>query len=370
MTQPRHGSTLRTEWFLAVSVGAAALFLFFGNSIWSQLHHWPVLVLAFGSLFAAVLGSALSVIRHAEHLADMLGDPFGTLILTFSVIVIEITSITSVMLHGDANPTLARDTLFAVVMIILNGMVGLTLLIGGWRHGEQFHNLQGANVYLCASIPLLVFGLVMPDFTLSTSGPTLSRSQQIFLILASVGIYLIFLRLQTGRLRTYFSSESIEVTEERLAASRKDVLRSAALLVAYLVPALILEHEMSHPIDHLTETLGAPPAIGGVFIAVLVAMPEAIGAVRAALHNQLQRAVNIFLGSVLSTIGLTIPAMIVIGEMTGQQLILGVQHTDLVLLLLTIAVSIVTFSSGRTNVLQGAVHLMIFFAYLLFIFQD
>lgn len=367
--RPRFIAAVGKEWSLGFSLTAVVVFLLFGDAIWLRMEHWPVLVLAFGALFAAVLCASLAVIRHAEHLAELLGDPYGTLILTLSVTVIEITSISSVMLHGQANPTLTRDTLFAVVMIIMNGMVGLALLSGGLRHGEQTHNLQGANVYLSAAMPMLVFSLVLPDFTQTTGGATLSRVQQVFLVLACVGLYAIFLRVQTGRHRHYFSLEVVPESGVRPRLAMRDIAFPAVMLVAHLIPALILAHEMSHPIDHLIETLNAPAAIGGVLIAVLVALPEAMGAVRAALANQLQRSVNIFLGSILSTIGLTIPAMVIISELTGQQLILGVQRTDLVLLLLTLAVSIVTFASGRTNVIQGAVHLTIFAAYLLLIFQ-
>ncbi|WP_077002901.1 calcium:proton antiporter [Variovorax sp. KK3] len=368
MSVPRpRNRPLAREWPLAVSIAAAAFFLLFGDAIWPRMVHWPVLVLAFGTLFAAVVNASLAVIRHAERLAEMLGDPYGTLILTLSVTLIEITSISSVMLHGDSNPTLTRDTLFAVVMIIMNGMVGLALLAGGWRHGEQMHNLQGANVYLSAAIPMLVFGLVLPGFTRPSAGPALSIAMQAFIVIVSVGLYLVFLRVQMGRHRHYFSAE--ETGAGRHGHAKPEIVLCALKLAANLVPALLLAHEMSHPIDHLIETLNAPAAVGGVLIAILVALPEGMGAVRAALGNQLQRSVNISLGSMLSTVGLTIPAMVVIGALIGQPPVLGVQGADLVLLALTLAVSIVTFSSGRTNVIQGAVHLTVFFAYLVLIFQ-
>ncbi len=362
---------VRQEWFLAVSATTCALFLLFGDSVWSRLSTWPVLVIVFAWLFATILGSALAVVRHADHLAELLGEPYGTLILTLSVTVIEVTSISAVMLHGDSNPTLARDTLFAVVMIILNGMVGLSLLIGGWRHREQVHNLQGANTYLGAAIPLIVLSLVLPNFTQTTNGPTLSFAQQMFLVLVSVGLYATFLAVQTGRHRNYFAlSNGDEPRAHAAPSQRRAIAAPSILLVANLVPALFLAEKLSHPIDHLIETLNAPAAVGGVILAVLVATPEALGAIRAALANQLQRSVNIFLGSVLSTIGLTIPAMVVISELTGQSLVLGVQHADLVMLVLTLVVSMVTFASGRTNIIQGVVHLILFAAYVLLIFRD
>ncbi len=363
-------AVLRRERFIVLSLATCAAFLVFGDAIWARMDRWPFLVLPFAWVFFIVLGSALAVVRHAERLAEMLGDPYGTLILTLAVTVIEVTAISAVMLHGEANPTLARDTLFAVVMIVLNGMVGLALLVGGWRHREQFHNLQGANVYLGAAIPLIVLGLVLPDFTVTTPGGTLSFAQQIFLIVVSVGLYGTFLVVQTGRHSNYFALGAPEDPASHHPLRRSGAVAvSALLLIAHLAPALFLAEQLSRPIDYLVETLHVPAPIGGVVIAILVATPEAIGAVRAAWANQMQRSVNIFLGSVLSTIGITIPAMVVISELTGQILVLGVEHTDRVLLLLTLTTAIVTFSSGRTNIVQGMVHLVLFAAYLLLIVQ-
>jgi Ca2+:H+ antiporter len=341
---------VRDEWFLCVSAATSLAFLASGGALLDGLSNLLWLGFVFLWLFVTVLGSALSVVRHAERLAVQLGEPPGTLILTLSITFIEVMSISAVMLHGENNPTLTRDTLFAVVMIVLNGMVGLSLLLGGWRHREQQYNLQGANAYLGVIIPLVVLSLVLPDYTQTTPGPTLSFAQEDFLVLVAVGLYAAFLAIQTGRHSGYFQEDEV-----------------AGL--AYLVPVVFLAEQLAHPIDYLIETLRAPAPLGGVIVAVLVATPEAIGAARAALANHVQRSVNIFLGSVLSTIGLTVPAMILICRMIGRDIVLGVEHTDLVLLLVTLAVSVVTFASGRTNVIQGMVHLILFAAYLLLIFQ-
>ena len=164
---------LRDEWFLGFSGGTCLVFLLYGETLFARLPEPVWLALIFLWLFTAVLGSALSTVRHAEHLAMRLGEPYGTLLLTLSVTFVEVTSIAAIMLHGANNPTLARDTLFAVAMIILNGMVGLSLLVGGWRHHEQQYNLQGANAYLGVIIPLAVLSLIMPDFTVDHPGPAL-----------------------------------------------------------------------------------------------------------------------------------------------------------------------------------------------------
>jgi Ca2+:H+ antiporter len=363
---------VRDEWFLAVSAATGLAFLVSGGALLGGLSSPPWLALVFLWLFAAVLGSALCVVRHAERLAVRLGEPYGTLILTLSITFIEVVSISAVMLHGENNPTLARDTVFAVVMIVLNGMVGLSLLLGGWRHREQHYNLQGANAYLGVIIPLVVLSLLLPDYTQTTPGPTLSLAQEAFLVLVAVGLYAAFLAIQTGRHSGYFREEDEAAAVGHAAQAGEappPIARHAALLVAYLVPVVFLAEQLAHPVDYLIETLRAPAPLGGVIVAVLVATPEAVGAARAALANHMQRSVNIFLGSVLSTIGLTVPAMVLIGHAIGRDVVLGVEHTDLVMLLLTLAVSVVTFASGHTNVIQGAVHLVLFAAYLLLIVQ-
>ena len=372
------GSVLRQEWFLGFSWMTALAFLLFGDSLFGGLSQPLWLGLIFLWLFAAILGSSLAVVRHAEHLAARLGEPYGTLLLTLSVTFIEVASITAVMLHGANNPSLARDTLFAVVMIILNGMVGLSLLLGGWRHREQQYNLQGANAYLAVIVTLVVLTLILPNFTQTTPGPTLSHPQEMLLALIGVGLYATFLAMQTGRHRGFFNlaneheegAGSVAAHRATPLARPRPALSHAALLVAYLLPVVFLAEQFARPVDYLIETLHAPAALGGVIIAVLVATPEAIGAVRAALANHLQRSVNIFLGSVLATIGLTVPSIIVVSRLTGLEIVLGVEHTDLVMLALTLFLCVVTFGSGRTNVIQGAVHVVLFAVYLALLVQS
>jgi Ca2+:H+ antiporter len=366
---------IRHEWFLVCAAATSVVFLVFGHELLRHLANPAWFAVIFVWLFASVLGSAIGAVRHADQLAVRLGEPYGTLILTLAVTFIEVISISAVMTHGANNPTLVRDTLFAVVMIILNGMVGLSLLLGAWRHQEQTYNLQGANSYLGVIIPLVVLSLLLPNYTVTTPGPFLSVAQQMFLVLVSVGLYATFLMMQTGRHRRYFRMDS--ETHARThghasaveAAPSRPLLLHGVMLLAYLVPVAFLAEHLARPVDYLVETLKAPAALGGVVMAVLVATPEAIGAVRAAMANHIQRSVNIFLGSVLSTIGLTIPAMLIVSHLTGRNMELGVENTDVVLLVLTLAVSVVTFASGRTNVIQGAVHLILFAVYLLLIVQ-
>jgi Ca2+:H+ antiporter len=369
---PGTSNFLRGEGPLGISLAACLLFAVRGPMLFAHLSNPIWLAGIFSGLFAIILGSGLAVVRHGEALAEALGEPYGTLILTLSVTSIEAMSISAVMLHGANNPTLVSQTLFAVVMIVMNLMVGLSLLLGAWRHKEQIHNLQGANTYLGVIIPLAVLSLILPNFTTTTSGPTLSPGQSILLALASAGLYLIFLAVQTTRHSHYFKLAG-DAGDEAVADGPQPpvpVAYHAVMLLAYLLPVIYLAEQFAHPVDYVIETLHQPVAIGGLAMALIVATPEAIGAVRAARANDLQRSINISLGSVLSTIGLTVPIMLIMSEVTGHSLYLGLRDSGSVMLMLTLALSIVTFASGRTNVMQGAVHLILFMGYFALIFQS
>ena len=355
-----------TEWPLLASALTIAVFYGIGDRLDQLLRNPSLLIVAFTWLFAMALAACLRVVRHADHVAEVTGQPYGTLILTLSITTVEVVSISAIMLHGQNNPTLVRDTLFAVVMIFMGGMAGLSLLLGGWRYKEQVYNLYGANAYLGVLLPLSILTLTLPNFTHTTTGPTLSFGQQIFLTLVSIGLYCSFLAIQTGRHRGYFSETTHPATTH---LPKPSLWRHAILLVAYVVAVVLLAEELAHPIDYLIETMHMPDELGGVIIAAIVATPEAISAIRATLANQVQQAVNAFLGSALSSIGLTVPAMLVLSALMGRAVLLGLSPANDVLLLLTLVVSVVTFSSGRTNVLQGAVHVVLFGAFLLLIFE-
>jgi Ca2+:H+ antiporter len=361
---------LRSEMALVAGAVTAIVFALFGQSWLSDLSSVAKFGLLFAWLFGAMVWLSFSVVRHADCLAVKLGEPYGTLILTLSVIGIEVIMISAVMLSGKNNPTLARDTMFAVLMIVLNGMIGVTLLLGGLRHHEQEYSLQGANAFLSLIIPFAVLGLVLPRFSESTAGAAPSKLLAAFLILSSVALYGIFLMLQTTRHRAYFTQPGGSDDHHDHGGM---VIRSigfhAAMLVMCMLPILLLSKSMAKVIDHGIDTIGAPAPLGGFLVAVLVLAPEGLGAARAALANQLQRTMNICLGSALATIGLTIPAVLVVGFATGHVVELGLGNVDLIMLLLSLAVAVVTFGSPRTNVLQGAVHLLLFAAYIETIFD-
>ena len=365
------GDNVRNEFSLLIGLGTVAIFWSTGSRLVEIISHPVALIVVFVWLFAVILWSAVSVARHADCLAIKWGEPYGTLVLTLSAITIEVVMVSTAMLHGENNPTLGRDAIFSVMMIALNGFVGLSLLIGGLRHREQYYNLQGVNSYLNVIMTLAVLGLVLPDFTTTTTGPTFSIEQQIFLILVTLFLYAIFLVIQTMRHRGYFmESEQAGVT----ASSAHHSLRvqstafHAPMLLLYLVVVILLAEKFAIPLDNSMEKFGLPQEFGGAMIAALVLTPEGIGAVQATLRNHLQRSINILLGSVLATIGLTIPAVLTISLLTKRPVTLGVQGGNLPLLLLTLAVSVVTFTSRKTNILQGCVHLLLFAVFVLLIF--
>lgn len=348
----------------------------FGKAWLSDLSNPIWFALMLGWLFGAILVSAFAVVRHAEGLAVRLGEPFGTLVLTLSMSGMEMMMITAVMYSGQGESSLARDTMLAIVMIVLNGLVGACLLLGGLRYHEQTYNLYGANAFLAVLLPLSVLGLVLPRFTVSSLGPTLSPLQSTFLIFMSMGLYGVFLAIQTTRHRDYFvSTSAVTATMDDQEADLhgtfevQSVEYHSLLLLAYGIPIVLLAKQIAVPIDYSISVLGAPPALGGLLVAALILSPESLAAVRAALSNQLQRSINLALGTALSSISLTIPAVLTIGFITERTIILGLDEVNTILLLLTLVVSMLTFALERTNVLLGAVHLLLFFAYLMLIFE-
>jgi len=359
---------LTREWPLLPIYATTAAFFMFDAALLGALDNrlWVAFVLAW--LFFIMLAAAFAVVRHSDCLAEIFGEPYGTLILTLAITVIEVMMIAAVMLTGPQESTLARDTMFAVVMIVFNGMAGLALLLGGLRYHEQTYNLQGASSFLAVIFPLAVLGLVLPNFT-SAPGATLSTLHEGFLMLMSVALYGVFLAIQTLRHRHYFVTEEIVATRDRAELDLRPAAYHGALLLAYIVPIVLLSKKIAVPIDHAIGVLGAPAALAGFLVAALILAPESLAAVRAALANQLQRSINLLLGSVLASISLTIPAVLAIGLLTGRTVVLGLEPVDVILLVLTLGISTLTFGSGRTNILLGAVHLLLFFSYLILIFE-
>ncbi len=374
--EKKPANIFRSEASLWTGVVTTLLFFSFGSAWLGDLSMSMMTVVLFIWLFAVMLWLSFGVVRHADCLAVILGEPYGTLILTLSVISIEVIMIAAVMLHGENNPTMARDTMFSVLMIVLNGMLGVTLLIGGMRHHEQDYSLRGAKAYLGVLLPLATLGLILPRFTTSAPGGQLSPFTAVYLLLMSIGLYAVFLFMQTMRYSKLFKqpSDSGDGGEHGEDHGHGDlVIRSTGyhgvFLILMMLPIVLLSKNMAKLVDFGIDSLQAPQALSGFLVAILVLSPEGMGAAKAAIANQLQRTVNIALGSALATIGLTIPAVLGVSMATGRVVELGLEATEIVLLLLTLIVSVVNFGAGRTNKLQGVVHLILFLSYIILIFD-
>jgi Ca2+:H+ antiporter len=359
---------LRREWPLLLSYATAVVFYFRHGQMLERMESPMWATIAFVWLFVVILISAFAVVRHSEILASLVGEPFGTLILTLAITAIEVMMIAAVMLTGPPVSFLARDTMFAVVMIVFNGVAGLALLLGGLRYREQSYNLQGANSFLAVIVPLAVICLILPNFTVSGEGPTLSTLHEVFVIVMSLALYGVFVAMQTLSHRKYFLGPD-ELEEAPHAPEIRAAPWHGALLVAHIVPIVLLSKQIAQPIEFGINLFNAPEAVVGFLVAVLVLSPESLAALRSALANQLQRAVNLLLGSVLASISLTIPAVLVIGLLTERTVVLGLAPVDMIMLALTLALGMLTFASGRANALLGAVHLLVFLAYLVLIVE-
>jgi Ca2+:H+ antiporter len=359
---------------LPAIAGLASLALAYGfrRELFADLHDIPLTALLFLWLFGIMMWCAFSVVRHAEAIAERLGEPYGTLVLTLSMVVIEVSLLAAIMLHGANNATLARDAMFATLMIVLNGMVGAALLMGAMRYWEQEYNLAGARAFLMVIASLAVFALIIPNYTKTAPDPSEAPMKAVLFASITVLFYVVFVVIQTVRHRAFFAEPAGNGhfhDEARREGGGGSLAMHVSMLVLTLVPIVLMAQFLAVIVDFGIEDLDLPDALGGVLIAILVLSPEGLTAFHAALANQLQRAVNVCLGSALATIGLTIPAALIIGLVTGCKVHLGLDPVETALLILTLFVSGLTFGGARTNVLQGVVHLLLFIVYVALIFS-
>lgn len=320
-------------------------------------------------MFAGLVGAVLAAVHHAEMVAHKLGEPFGTLLLTVAITVIEVALILSLMLTGGPETaSLARDTVFASVMIILSGIMGLCLLIGGVLYKEQVFQLHGVNVALSTLSAIVVLTLILPNYTTTSIGPMYSAGQLTFIALVSLVLYGTFIFVQIIRHRNYFldtaDADIYSSHEIKDDTSTKVVFLSATLLLVCLVAVVLLAKSLAPSIEILVASIGAPNQLVGVIIASIVLLPEGLAAVYAARKNHFQTSLNLALGSALATIGLTIPAVAILSLIMGWTLIIGIDAKATVLLLLALFINALSLSTGRTNILQGTILLVIFGVYL------
>jgi Ca2+:H+ antiporter len=326
----------------------------------------PVGIFLATALILLLIGTMFAAVHHAEVIARRTGEPDGTLVLTVAVTVIEVALIASIMVGGESGPALARDTVFSVIMIVGNELVGLCILLGGMRYREQGFRVTGVSAYLVILIVLATLTLVLPNDTQARLGPFYSPSQLVFVTLITLALYGVFLYIQTVRDRDYLLVLDAEGRNVSLdLPQNRAVIVSAALLALSLSAVILLSKMFAAVVEAGTTLVGAPEA---VVVALLVLLPESVAAVRAARANQRQKSLNLALGSPLATISLTIPAVAAVNLTLQRALVLGLDGEDTVLLMLTAVASLLTFGTGRTNILYSFVHLVIFATFLFLVF--
>jgi Ca2+:H+ antiporter len=320
---------------------------------------------------AALMGTVIAAVHHAEVVAHRLGEPLGTLVLALAVTAIETALILSMMIAGgEQMAVLARDAIYAAVMIICTGVLGACILLGGLAHHEQTFRVEGAGAGLAALIVMSTLTLVMPVFTKTTPGPIYSGSQLAFVAVASGALWLIFVFIQTVRHRDYFIPKTDAANPDAHAAppTARVAWMSFGLLLVSLVAVVGLAKGLSPTIEYAVEAADAPRTVVGIVIAALVLLPETWAAVRAARANRLQSSMNLAIGSALACIGLTVPVVVLASTALELPLVLGLDPKDMTLLAVTFLTSAVTLGTGRTYLMQGAVHLVLFAAFLLLAF--
>ena len=319
-------------------------------------HHPPVVAAGVAIVLAATV---LVAVHHAEVVAARVGQPFGALVLAVSVTVIEVALIVTLMISGGTETeTLARDTVFAAVMITLNGIVGLSLFAGALRFGLARFNAEGSGAMVGTVVTLATVCLVLPTFTTSAHGREFSTSQLVFAGAVSVALYLMFVVTQTVRHREFFvASQQVRDAESRDAPSMQSTLSSLALLLLSLLAVVGLAKVESHPVESAIDAAGLPESFVGVVVALLVLLPETLAAFRTARRGDTQTSLNIAFGSAMASIGLTIPTIAVASFVLDRPLVLGLGPTQIVLLALTTVVASLTVLPGRATTLHAALHL-------------
>ncbi|KXK49803.1 MAG: Sodium/proton antiporter ChaA [Chlorobi bacterium OLB5] len=325
--------------------------------------------LLFVIVFSVIIFAALGVVHHAELLAYKFGEPYGTMILTLSAVTVEIIMIAAMMSHGDADPEIARDTIYSTLMILLNGLTGLIMLLGGIKYGEQKYNLKSTNSFLSLIIGITGIGLFLPHIIPAQSYALYEK----FLVISCLLLYIFFLRMQSKEHNYYFKFEGrkkdIDSRHEHLPPKEKiSTVYNFIMLAATIAAISVMAESLSVFVDDGIEKLHMPAGFAGLIIALIIVSPEGLTAVRAGLNDDMQRVVNISLGSMLSTLSLTIPAVLIVSLIINQNIILALSPMQSVMVVTSLVVGILSCKDGETNALSGFIHFMLFITFIFLVF--
>ena len=353
--------TRHTEYSLALPLAALLVLWLYGSA-----QSLPLVIGINLLALVGILSSAFSVVRHADVLAHRLGEPYGSLILSLSVVILEVSLISALMATGGAAPALMRDTLYSIIMIVTSGLVGFALLLGGRKFATQYVNLAGVKQYLIAIFPLAILVLVFPN---ALPGGNFTTVQALIISAVSAAMYGVFLLIQTKTHQSLFIYEHEDEGDDDDPHHGKPSAHSSlwhtVWLLVHLVAVISVTKMNAGPLEYLLTELNAPQQFTGFLVALLILSPEGLGAIKAVLANQVQRAMNLFFGSVLATISLTVPTVTLIAVFTGQELIFGLEPPHMIVMGAILILCNISFSTGRTNVLNGAAHLALFVGYLM-----
>lgn len=363
-----------------------AFFMIFGPSLLGSSMASLTAAAVFLVLLIAIVGAAFGVVKEADELARQLGEPYGTLILTLSIVAIEVILISAVIIGPGENPTIGKDSIFSVMMIIMNLVIGLCILLGGLKFGEQEYNAQGTMSYLGMIIMLGGLGLMLPNYIQGAGGGQFSDTQAIILaglIIFLYGFFLLFqmkgyrhlyVQPKPGQMEISYKERHIarlpthEVTGKPITAQKTELWIRAIVLLAMILPIVLLSHHMAVVVDYGITAAKLPTVLGGVLIAVIVFTPETLTAIKAAMNNEFQRAVNLCHGAFVSTVGLTVPSVLIIGLITGKTVLFGMTNTETLLFVITLLLSTTSFFGKKTTPMVGIMHLVLFAVFIMLIF--
>lgn len=361
------------------------LFMMFGHSLLGDTMSLTIAAIVFSILLFTIIGAAFGVVKEADELAHKLGEPYGTLILTLAIVSIEVILILAVMSGPGENPTIGKDSIFSVMMIIMNLVIGLCILLGGLKFGEQEYNAQGTMSYLAMITMLGGMGMMLPNTIEGAGGGIFSNTQAVmlsslisvlygfFLFLQMKGYRHLYVQPKEGSMEIPFKERHIEITDnitnKTAKGNKNEIWIRSIVLIAMILPIVLLSHNMAVVVDFGINAANLPPFLGGVLIAIIVFTPESMTAVKAALNNEFQRAVNLCHGAFVSTVGLTVPAVLIAGLLTGKTVMFGLTPTETILFVITLLLSVMTFLGKRTTPMVGIMHLVLFAVFIMLIFN-